>query len=84
MYVYPFQESWPSQNQRGQKTIKNILNEIYPFINILLHFFETYGIWKFISIKNGVISKPANLQSKLIDSFTCDTSFHWKEFLNIL
>ena len=53
------------------------------YIHLLIYFyifFETYGIWKFISIKNGVISKPATLQNKLIDSFTCDTSFHWKEF----
>ena len=49
------------------------------YIHLLIYFyifFETYGIWKFISIKNGVISKPATLQNKLIDSFTCDTSFH--------
>ena len=26
--------------------------------------------------KNGIISKPANLQSKLIDSFIYDTNFH--------
>ena len=49
---------------------------MYPFINILLHLPEIYSMWKFISIKNGIISKPANLQSKLIDSFIHDISFH--------
>ena len=49
---------------------------MYPFINILLQLLEIYAMWKSILIKNGIISKPANLQSKLIDSFIYDTSFH--------
>ena len=49
---------------------------MYPFINILLHLLEIYAMWKFILIKNVIISKPENLQSKLIDSFIYDTSFH--------
>ena len=53
---------------------KSILNDMYPFI--LLHLLEIYAMWKFILIKNGIISKPENLQSKLIDSFIYDTSFH--------
>ena len=57
---------------------------MYPFINILLHLLENYAISKLISIKNDIISKPANLQSKLTDLFIYDSSFHWKEFANIL
>ena len=49
---------------------------MYPFINILLHLLENYAISKLISIKNDIISKPANLQSKLTDLFIYDSSFH--------
>ena len=49
---------------------------MYPFINILLHLLENYAISKLISIKNDIISKPANLQNKLTDLFIYDSSFH--------
>ena len=42
---------------------------MYQFVNILLHLLEICAIQKFISIKNGIVWKRANLQSKLIDSF---------------